>query len=761
MIKLKKYKNYLLDLLIESVLVSSKEFKDILSDMPRNNKIADRLYSMIDDKDDIKTTYNYINQSDKNDEISFIPDNQYQRFKEKGEDLESKTKNKAKIGRMVRQILKDNGYSFTESDIETFVNQFKATWNVKHGVGRKIEIVKGDDIIHWYNESNYFKNEGTLGNSCMRYAHKSEFMRIYADNPDKISMIILKQDDKLMARALVWQLDDGRIYLDRIYVIQDSEFEFVYNWALKNIGNDNPNNMPSHYKGGGRIMKCSLKKAVEEQYPYADSMYYLYQEVDENGQLTGSGFTSNEYNENDMDSYDGYLVRVIQNTDGGSNIQNYKYSDYLKRWISSTEATWASDVDSWVNEDLTVLCNHLSERFLKSNCVYNDIVKDWIPKSKMEDHETYGPILNSMLVNILVAYTGDKTDPLATWFDIESSGSSVVKIVRDLKSGGPYETFRPNRSPIRSLFSGEFKVMDYQRDNQVDFLSYPMYQVVSPSQNSDLSAIFFEYNNRIWVTQLDAEVFGVEVNKESTSWISAFDYLRNFNYSIFTRILKLIDKSNASQNLKSKRIEIAETIHNWQKEDSNRYAFMNDVAEKMPDANYIEIYGKIFNEAFESLESNSSWNYRGDTSNMINYILACAKGEYPRMDTDSTEIKTTIKYFKLYMFFYSLCGDTYDAASILRDFVRKYDQEDYQSLDGYIDGYGDNAFYLIRRVLRYNADDQIRSEVREYMDSFASKNEIHEYNYRSYIKEFVWSELTENPLNPNQIEFLSQFVMKK
>ena len=113
------------------------------------------------------------------------------------------------------------------------------------------------------------------------------------------------------------------------------------------------------------------------------------------------------------------------------------------------------------------------------------------------------------------------------------------------------------------------------------------------------------------------------------------------------------------------------------------------------------------------------------------------------------------------MFFYSLCGDTYDAASILRDFVRKYDQEDYQSLDAYISGYGDNAFYLIRQVLRYNADDQIRAEVREYMDSFASKNEIHEYNFRSYIKEFVWSELTENPLNPNQIEFLSQFVIKK
>jgi hypothetical protein len=726
--------------------------------MPSDNKIADEIYNIIDYKKDIKTKYNYIDQSDKNDEISFIPDNQYLRFIEKGENLESKTKSKAKIGRMIRQILKDNGYSFTESDIETFVNQFKAIWDMKHGVGREIEIVKGDDIIYWYNESNYFKNSGTLGNSCMRHAKRSEFLRIYADNPDKISMIILKQFDKLIARALFWELDDGRIYLDRIYTIQDSDFDFVYNWALKNIGNDNPNNMPSHYKGNSSVMRCSLKKAVENLYPYADTMCYLYQELDENGQLTGSGFVSNKYNKDDMDSYNGYLVRFIQDTKGGSDIKNYTWSDYLKKWIPKNKAVWAIDVDSWVNEELTVICNHLSERFLKSNCVYNDIVKDWIPKSKMENHETFGPILSGMVVDVIVAYTGDKIDPLDKWIDIKSYKSSVLKLVKGLKS----ETFTPDTSPIIIIgsFSNELKVIDYRGDNQVDFISYPMYQVVSPSQNSDLSSIFFQYNNKIWVTQLDAEVFDINVDKESTSWVCAFDYLENFKSSIFKRILNLINKSNAPQDLKSKRIKLAETIHNLQKEKSSRYVFINDVAEKIPDENYMEFYSEIFNKAFEELESSSSWNYRGNTSNIIDFILSCAKGLYSSIDTNSIEIMTIIKYFKLCMFFYSLCGSIFDSLLILKDFVKEYDQEDYQSLKSYINGYTDNGFYLIKQFLRYDAGDQIKSKVAEYIYEFASKNRIDGYYLKNYIKEIVWSDLCENPLDSYKIKFLSQFLIK-
>ena len=51
----RKYSDYLVYQLLESVMVTSKEFKSIIHDMPNNNKIADILYAIIDDKMDIKT----------------------------------------------------------------------------------------------------------------------------------------------------------------------------------------------------------------------------------------------------------------------------------------------------------------------------------------------------------------------------------------------------------------------------------------------------------------------------------------------------------------------------------------------------------------------------------------------------------------------------------------------------------------------------------------------------------------------------------
>ena len=129
----RKYSDYLVYQLLESVMVTSKEFKSIIHDMPNNNKIADILYAIIDDKMDIKTNFNLIDVSpDQNDEVSFLPDNQYQRFITKGEDVTTKKKSNGKIGRMVGQILRDNGHTqFKDTDIEKFINSFKTAWNKK------------------------------------------------------------------------------------------------------------------------------------------------------------------------------------------------------------------------------------------------------------------------------------------------------------------------------------------------------------------------------------------------------------------------------------------------------------------------------------------------------------------------------------------------------------------------------------------------------------------------------------------------------
>lgn len=755
--RIKKYNNYLIQSLLESILVSSGEFKQLLSDIPSDNKIADALYNIIDYKTDIKTTYNYIDQTDKNDEISFIPDNQFQRFKEKGDDITSKTKNKAKIGRMVRQILKDNGYNFSESDIEKFVNQFKSTWNLKHGVGRKIEVVKGDDIIYWYNEENYFKSDGTLGNSCMRYDHKSEFMRIYADNPDKISMITLRQDDKLLARALVWKLDDGRIYLDRIYAIHDSDFDFVYNWALQNIGGDNPSSMPSHYKGRSGTIKCSIGKAVEDQYPYADSMYYLYQEIVD-GELTGKGYTSNDFDENDPDSYEGYLVRIMQNTDGGSSIQNCKYSDYSKKWIPSSRATWASDVDSWVDQEITVLCDFSGERYLKDNCVYNEIVKDWFPKEDVVEDPKYGLILPQMLKETVVGYTGKETDPLKIWFDIDENGSDVTKIIKELRNRGEVSIFRPESSPLRVFYSTDFKVDDYARDTQVNFLSYKLYRLVGEIPESLIFARF-RYNYE-WVTEIDAEVFDIKVDKDSVSYVSAIDYMNRASDSIYSEIIDLIDKSNAPQNLKSQRIEIAKISHDYLMREDGEYKFNNTLASKVKDQDLLRFSIEIFSEAYNSKET---FEYDNRDMNLKDYIDSTAKSELGDFLYENSEkvMALVYKYFKVYIYLYSLKWDSYDASDVLWRFIKEYNQEDFDVMRAEIvsgnRSYDDNCFYLLRRITGSRLDYEIKSVISNKYDQISSDLELNRSMFRNNFGPKIFEQLNRD-LTAQRVKQLSELI---
>ena len=738
--KIKKYNNYLLQLLIESVIVTSAEFKKIISDIPEDNRVADWLYKVLDDKKDIKTTVNYLDQTDKNDEVSFIPDNQYQRFLQKEEDPSTKTKNKAKIGRMMRQLLKGNDKNFSEVEIEKFVNQFKATWDLKHGIGRKVQIVKGDDIIYWYNENNYLRKEGTLGNSCMRYPSRSEYMRLYASNPNQVSMIIVLQDDKLVARSLLWKLDDGRVYLDRIYAITDSDFDFVYNWALKNVASGKVENMPSHLKGVVGTIKSTLQNVLQEKYPYADSMCYLYQEVTD-GQIQNKGFASNDWNEKDIDSYEGYLVRIMQETSGDSSVRNYKYSDHLDKWISDTEAVWASDVVSYVPEDIAVKCKWDNNYYLKDSCIFNEILNDWIPERKAINTDKYGMVLPTMLADVVLSYLGSESDPLKIWFDIKTNKN--VKIEKELKRGGSVSMFRPGYSPISAFYDQEFRVSDYSRESQVNFLCYKCYEVDAEYiEISEIKPLLFSYYGR-FVTEIDAEIFNIPVIKENISYISAWNYLMSHSDINYKTILKLIDSSNANQNLKSQRIEIAETIHKNLLEESVEYKFNNSLSDVLGEKNQFDLSIDFFKEAIDSIDDYEVFSNAKTLDETID-IAAQRELSIELYNSSQEQVELAKKYTKLLMFIYTLHPDAYDATDSLAKYVKKFNEEDYKKMISTIKSsdynYGENCFLLIRRILRAGIDYEIKNAYIKVLDEFSDKHNLstsrfrNNFNDKNYLK---------------------------
>ena len=71
----------------------------------------------------------------------------------------STSRNNIKIGRLVRAILTASKIPFTDSEIEQFTNQYKATYDFAKDALKQFDIVQGDKIAYWYDEENYVDGE--------------------------------------------------------------------------------------------------------------------------------------------------------------------------------------------------------------------------------------------------------------------------------------------------------------------------------------------------------------------------------------------------------------------------------------------------------------------------------------------------------------------------------------------------------------------------------------------------------------------------
>lgn len=161
-----------------------------------------------------------------------------------------------------------------DADIEKFVNKFVA-YQRENRVSEStvMKEVKGEEIKFYYHKDNYKKQKGTLGNSCMRHEYCQEFLNIYCQNPDKVSLIVLLDEDKVVARAILWSLESRKKLLDRCYSIMDYDQVRYENLAKKNDW--------YYYKGGQIFYKDSVVDATLyvrldehdfESYPYVDTL---------------------------------------------------------------------------------------------------------------------------------------------------------------------------------------------------------------------------------------------------------------------------------------------------------------------------------------------------------------------------------------------------------------------------------------------------------------------------------------------------------
>jgi len=204
------------------------------------------------------------------------------------EDFFNISRQSIRVGRGVRAILNSAKVKLSDKEIEDFVNKYKATIDSINDIFSNFEIVTGDDISYWYNYERYEKgtDRGTLGQSCMADVPDS-FLEIYCANPDKISLVIYKVPEdpqKIRGRALVWKLNDGKFFMDRIYTHEDSDVELFrqfakkQGWYSKKYNSSTSSGISYKPDGSGDTENLTLEVSVKggkyDKYPYLDTLKY-------------------------------------------------------------------------------------------------------------------------------------------------------------------------------------------------------------------------------------------------------------------------------------------------------------------------------------------------------------------------------------------------------------------------------------------------------------------------------------------------------
>lgn len=210
----------------------------------------------------------------------------------------SKNRQEIRIGRAIRLLLNSSGIKYVDSEIEDFVNKFRSIISIINDVFSRFEIVDGDDLGFWYHKRNYLNpTAGTLGSSCQAVG-RLDWLQIYIRNPETVKLVILRSDedfDKIIGRALLWNLDDGSKMMDYIYTTKDSDSRVFQEYATKNGW--------STYNQD-KIFVAHLKDTSMQYFPSIDTMNKWNQE---SGKISNRSFPGSEYIEwtnNDGDGDD-------------------------------------------------------------------------------------------------------------------------------------------------------------------------------------------------------------------------------------------------------------------------------------------------------------------------------------------------------------------------------------------------------------------------------------------------------------------------
>ena len=209
-------------------------------------------------------------------------------------------------------------------DIIEVVSDYAAQYDALNNYeDAELKIVKGYDICDVYDEM-YF-------DSCM--FEKSHITQFYAENDNIGCLTLRQQSGDLVARALIWELDNGQLAMDRIYPSNGgAHINFLVNWA------DNKNIIRLENQTYGGLFNDNLHHRItvnspsNGNIPYMDTMRFM----DDIDSPTGKIYLQTKWAENVCVHIDGSTYH----DQGG----DYDYS-------SNRVLSWADGYDNEVLGD--------------------------------------------------------------------------------------------------------------------------------------------------------------------------------------------------------------------------------------------------------------------------------------------------------------------------------------------------------------------------------------------------------------------------
>lgn len=289
--------------------------------------------------------------------IAFIP---YPRNQKVDSINNNKVKQYARPGKVARALLGDR---FNQHDYEMFSNEFRGLSD--NSIVFRIGETRVDFMLA-YNEENYLKITGTLGNSCMRYDRCGCYVGSYVDFDARI--LIGTVNGKVVSRAVLWHTDEDVVLLDRIYAISDAVRYATLDWARDNgyidcwkesDSYDEPEAIEPDIYGTRFSVSCKGPDLV----PYMDTFKYLMETED------GGFCLYNYYPESDEPC----TIYTLEGTEG---------------YESSTDVYEKCASCGYVNNETDM--TEIGGKYYCNDCVvYDGITGDCIVKEKAQQYIDY------------------------------------------------------------------------------------------------------------------------------------------------------------------------------------------------------------------------------------------------------------------------------------------------------------------------------------------------------------------------------------